>query len=372
MQGNDGITATFASAGDAANASVGSGSYFITATLNDPSSKLGNYALQESDATLTINRAAATIAVTPYSVTYDGKAHTAAGTATGAFGEDLSADLALSGTTHANAGSTTDTWTFTDATGNYNNASDTVLDSIGQGTAEAQTALYGLSQADYHGITTGSNGYSAGPGYNLVSGLGSPLAEVLVPDLVAYSGGPGSTTPVAPIAASGLVLSVNSGSAGGSVAAALPVFSALTAPGRPTASDPSFPVGVSRPAPFEAGRVVSTPDRVEFRLGVPAAAWSNPNVAVSALAEFSLSSARNAPAAGALGAGNPPVLPAFADVWVSGAAPAPTAAGVEPDALSTSSVDDYFLRAGSGAADLTDDPAAMDNPPAGDGWLSRE
>ena len=36
----------------------------------------------------------------------------------------------LSGTTHTSAGTTTDTWTFTDATGNYSNTSGTVNDSI--------------------------------------------------------------------------------------------------------------------------------------------------------------------------------------------------------------------------------------------------
>ena len=67
-----------------------------------------------------ITAATATISVTPYSVTYDGNAHTATGTATGVGGESLSG-LNLSGTTHTNAGTYTgDAWTFTDTTGNYN------------------------------------------------------------------------------------------------------------------------------------------------------------------------------------------------------------------------------------------------------------
>ncbi len=41
-------------------------------------------------------------------------------------------------------------------------------------------------------ISSGSNGYGANPGYNLVTGLGTPAASTLVPDLVAYSG-PGTT-----------------------------------------------------------------------------------------------------------------------------------------------------------------------------------
>jgi hypothetical protein len=53
---------------------------------------------------------------------------------------------------------------------------------------EVQQALYSLPQSDYHVITSGSNGYSAEVGYNLVTGLGTPMANLLVPDLVAYQG----------------------------------------------------------------------------------------------------------------------------------------------------------------------------------------
>jgi hypothetical protein len=84
--------------------------------------------------TLTVNRAGASIVVTPYSVTYDGNPHTATGTATGVNSESLSG-LDLSGTTHTNAGTYAgDPWTFTDVTGNYNNANGTVDDSIGKAT----------------------------------------------------------------------------------------------------------------------------------------------------------------------------------------------------------------------------------------------
>ena len=47
------------------------------------------------------------------------------------------------------------------------------------------------SGSDLHGdylISGGSNGYSAGAGYNLVTGLGTPVANLLVSDLVAYQG----------------------------------------------------------------------------------------------------------------------------------------------------------------------------------------
>ncbi|MGZ4106684.1 MAG: S53 family peptidase [Tumebacillaceae bacterium] len=41
--------------------------------------------------------------------------------------------------------------------------------------------LYSLPSSDFHDITTGSNGNPARVGYDLVTGLGSPKADVLVP-----------------------------------------------------------------------------------------------------------------------------------------------------------------------------------------------
>ena len=54
-------------------------------------------------ADLTVEKADATITVTPYAVTYDGNPHTATGTAVGVKGESLSG-LNLNGTTHTGAG----------------------------------------------------------------------------------------------------------------------------------------------------------------------------------------------------------------------------------------------------------------------------
>jgi hypothetical protein len=72
---------------------------------------------------------------------------------------------------------------------------------------DTQLALYSLPQADYHSITSGFNGYNAGPGYNLVTGLGTPMANVLVPDLIAWSGPgtPYSGATVAPLQSANLV-----------------------------------------------------------------------------------------------------------------------------------------------------------------------
>jgi hypothetical protein len=67
----------------------------------------------------------ANIVVNSYHVTYDSNQHTATGSSTGVGGESL-AGLDLSGTTHTDPAVYNDTWTFTDATGNYTNASGTV------------------------------------------------------------------------------------------------------------------------------------------------------------------------------------------------------------------------------------------------------
>jgi subtilase family serine protease len=45
--------------------------------------------------------------------------------------------------------------------------------------------LYSLAATnpqDFHDITTGYNGYNAGPGYDLVTGLGTPVGNLLLPD----------------------------------------------------------------------------------------------------------------------------------------------------------------------------------------------
>jgi uncharacterized repeat protein (TIGR01451 family) len=92
---------------------------------------------------------------------------------------------------------------------------------------EAQQALYSLSQNDYNVISSGTNGgYNAAPGYNLVTGLGSPVASVLVPDLITGNFPAGGQ--VAPINAN---LNANpgyDGTAGNSPLNTINVFSALT------------------------------------------------------------------------------------------------------------------------------------------------
>jgi hypothetical protein len=122
--------------GSFADANAGSGKTVTSSDLTLSGSASGNYQLSTTTATTTatINKAKATITVTPYHVTYDGNAHTATGSAKGVLNESLSG-LNLSGTTHTNAATYgTDPWTFTDVTGNYNDTSDTVSDSIAKAT----------------------------------------------------------------------------------------------------------------------------------------------------------------------------------------------------------------------------------------------
>ena len=53
------------------------------------------------------------------------------------------------------------------------------------GPSQTLPDLYTLpSTINFHDITTGSNGFSAGPGYDLVTGIGSPIANQLIPNLV--------------------------------------------------------------------------------------------------------------------------------------------------------------------------------------------
>lgn len=74
--------------------------------------------------------------------------------------------------------------------------------------ANAQADVYSLPSTDFHDITSGSNGYQAGQGYDLVTGLGSPIANLVVNGLLGASASPAPTpTPTpnpAPAPISGL------------------------------------------------------------------------------------------------------------------------------------------------------------------------
>ena len=46
--------------------------------------------------------------------------------------------------------------------------------------------LDNLTPGDFHDVTQGNNGYAAGPGYDLVTGIGTPKANLLIPSLAAF------------------------------------------------------------------------------------------------------------------------------------------------------------------------------------------
>jgi subtilase family serine protease len=72
-------------------------------------------------------------------------------------------------------------------------AGGTTLD----GPSQALPALYGIPNADFHDIMTGSNGgFSAGPGYDEVTGRGTPVANALAPDLAASGAATGALVTV--------------------------------------------------------------------------------------------------------------------------------------------------------------------------------
>jgi subtilase family serine protease len=62
------------------------------------------------------------------------------------------------------------------------------LAGLGSLDSRSQTlpAIYALPSSDFHDVTSGYNGYSARPGYDLVSGRGSPNGPELVHDLAAW------------------------------------------------------------------------------------------------------------------------------------------------------------------------------------------
>jgi hypothetical protein len=149
-----GGTATFADA----NAGVGKTVTLTGATLGGADA--GNYTLNiVNTATANIEKADPSCSVIGYSVTYDTNAHTATGSCKGVL-DDILSGLVLSGTTHTNAGDyPSDSWTFTDSTGNYNNKNGTIHDSIGKVVAsvtpDAKSKQYSDSDPTLTGILAG-------------------------------------------------------------------------------------------------------------------------------------------------------------------------------------------------------------------------
>jgi ribosomal protein S28E/S33 len=147
-----------------ATARTNAGTYTDTWTYTDST---GNYNNATGIVTSTIAKADAAITVTGYNATYNATARQATGTAVGVLGEGLSG-LNLSGTVHTNAGTYTDTWTFTDTTGNYNNATGTVINTIAKANAAITVTGYNVT---YNAAAHRVAGTVTGVGGQVLSGL---------------------------------------------------------------------------------------------------------------------------------------------------------------------------------------------------------
>ena len=112
-------------------------------TFHDPS---GNYVDESGTITNVIEKANATITVTPFNVSFDGFSHSATGSALGVTGENLS--NLLSFTAESQAGNYDDAWAFA-GNDNYLSSSGTVNNTITQATlvvtASSQSKVYGTS-----------------------------------------------------------------------------------------------------------------------------------------------------------------------------------------------------------------------------------
>ncbi len=60
--------------------------------------------------------------------------------------------------------------------------------------AGSPSTIYNLPSGDFHDVVGGSNGYTAGTGYDLVTGRGTPIANAVVHDLVSNVTTTGTTT----------------------------------------------------------------------------------------------------------------------------------------------------------------------------------
>jgi hypothetical protein len=123
-----------------------------------------NHLASSDSKTYAIAKAVATCTITGYSVIYDGNPKFATDLCTGVKDESLGG-LDLNGTKHTDAGNYTDIWTFTDVTGNYNNASNTVKDIIAKAkltvTADNKSITFGdplpIFTFKYSGFVNGEN-----------------------------------------------------------------------------------------------------------------------------------------------------------------------------------------------------------------------
>jgi hypothetical protein len=148
------------------------------------------------------------------------------------------------------------------------------------GSVQTLSALYGATD-DFNDITTGNNGYAAGPGYDLVTGLGTPKAVQVVNTLAAA--GPArmvivsSTTASVPVAPAGrlqgqsLIRSGTTDTQLASQQALVLSASASQTVALAQATPPARVAEVTPPGPLSPLVLVSAATRLEPGTGSPAA-----------------------------------------------------------------------------------------------------
>ena len=100
--------------------------YPITATINDPNSRLFNYNVINTPNILTITKATPIFTITPYNAMYDGNQHSATGTAIGVDGSSLSGFIFTpAGYKDVPGGS--QSWTFSGGTDSTNGSGNTTV-----------------------------------------------------------------------------------------------------------------------------------------------------------------------------------------------------------------------------------------------------
>jgi hypothetical protein len=236
---------------------------------------------------------------------------------------------------------------------------------------EAQQALYSLPQSDYNIISSGTNGYTANPGYNLVTGLGTPVANLLVSDLAAYHGTgtsyPGPT--VGPL--QDATLTATGANSGGPINV-FSVFNSFTVTGHGPgfARDPglggAIVVGSPRyvtPAPGATGLTLTTHD-----LDIPtASAAGAPLTSANSIGALASSSAPNGYVALKPGAVSSPV--GLTPRSWTGAAGAPAGqSGALWNAPASSQISTSPLPQAGAAPQQSPGSAAQSAVPSQTGW----
>jgi subtilase family serine protease len=131
-------------------------------------------------------------------------------------------------------------------------------------------AVYSLPSSDFHDITSGFNGYNAGVGYDLVTGRGTPIANLLVPALAGLNSG--SANPNTASISGEVFLDVSGNGklvSGDSPFAGVKVYLDANNSGVLSSSDPSVTVGSN--GTFTFGNLPA--GTYHLREVLPSSAW---------------------------------------------------------------------------------------------------